>query len=164
MTFHEETSSDPAGACSSHVLQNEGGLSSLYFEPLTEHLLASFRPTANTSNRIRHHVCTIETGSLAGVHNVSLSIKQTIQGGRSMRLLSRSKLCPVNASLYVMAGDEEAKGICAWDVSTEALKQKVPLPQSANAVDLCIIGNDQRKVIALDDSGKLSIYKLNTSD
>ncbi|XP_064635552.1 E3 ubiquitin-protein ligase rfwd3.L-like isoform X2 [Lineus longissimus] len=146
-----------------HMLPLEGTLTSLSFESNTRHILATFRPSAKTPS-VRHTVCelalhheptNVHTQNLCTCHTV-----QTLHGGSTMKMLSRSQLyCNPDhqEKLLVCAGDEATLSTKVWDASEGHLRQK--LTSNGPVVDTCQFNYNENHYLTTLTEKSLAVYK-----
>ncbi|KAK3102173.1 hypothetical protein FSP39_009342 [Pinctada imbricata] len=147
-----------------HMLPLEGNLTSLCFEPITRHILASFRPTARHPTT-RHQVCEMVSSNISTdptrVDNAcTCHIIHTFHGGRTQSVLSRSTILPHpqdNSRMIVCAGEETTSMVHLWDSGTGQLKQR--LHTGGVVVDICPISANQQLYLAALTEKHLRIMK-----
>ncbi|XP_041367491.1 E3 ubiquitin-protein ligase RFWD3-like [Gigantopelta aegis] len=146
-----------------HILPLEGSLTSLDFEPNLRQLLASFRPTGKQPI-VRHQMCEMTCASVRldsiAENMCSCNIIQTLKGGRTQTVLSRSRLVPHPTNphrLLVCAGDETSTTLQIWDSGTGQLIQQ--LQCQGLVVDVVMIHvNHTTYLLALTDK-HLKVHK-----
>ena len=82
-------------------------LSSLHYDPTTNHLIASFRPQSHPTHHELYELITQPNPSL----KISLQLIQTFTGSSINIILSRSKILHKNLETYLLASDNGSHGV-----------------------------------------------------
>lgn len=149
-----------------HILPFDGNLTSLSFEPVTRHILASFRPSAKHSS-VRHQMFELAATNPNPSSTDTIctcNLVNTYHGGGTMRLLGKSSIfCQsinsTNDRVLVAAGDEASSSAAIWDSSTGNQIQK--LNADGPVVDVCAFPISGKNLATLTDKN-LRIYSWNS--
>ncbi|XP_019851837.1 PREDICTED: E3 ubiquitin-protein ligase RFWD3-like [Amphimedon queenslandica] len=137
-----------------------GNCTSISFEPVTRHCMASFRPSKRLPAS-RHIVCQLKNTPLT--EPISCQVVHSFNGGTTNRVLSRSLLFQrpgTVGQLLVAYGNESLNKTCLCDVGSAAAIQNLSTDREP-CLDIVSIThpNERDALLALLTEHKLHLYQ-----